>query len=212
MRFPNLLSSRWDYWGFYGSIRGAAKFDRICRSIIIVAYIILCFGKFAISNQGKDNKYTNDDVDGSTNPQDYPVVKISMAICTWTSYIYMYYFLMGFNATGPFVLTMARIISGNIPYFLKFYSITLVAYAMAIAVLTNNGDPSIEYGFGHVLFICWNLIKQTVSLQNFQEWDSFGYEDAAADYAWLLDICVTTFYICVVLVMLNLLIAMVNGK
>lgn len=208
---PYIFEYRVDYWGFYGGVRGAAKFDKIARTIIMITFTAVCIEKTKLSFSGDGNIYSTNDDGHNWNPQDYPGLKISMAISVLVSYIYLYYFFMGFDSTGPFVLTMTRIIGGIIPFFLTFYSITLLGFAGAISVITNLGDPRTSYGFGHVAFIAWNLIKQTVGLQNFHEYDAFGYSDAPNDLIWILDILQTSFYVCVVLIMLNLLIGMVSN-
>jgi hypothetical protein len=124
----------------------------------------------------------------------------------WFSF---YYYLMGFDGTGPFVLSITRIVSKDIPFFMTFYLVVLIAFACSLSMLVNDGDPESSYGFYNLMVSFWVLIKLTV---NFGEY-SFGLDEdhVPMRLLWLFDFLQTFFYIIVVLMMLNLLIAMINS-
>jgi hypothetical protein len=73
----------------------------------------------------------------------------------------------GFDYSGPFILTIVRVLYRDVPYFLAFYLIVVVAFASAIAMLVNYGDPDINYGFKKLVFTFWTLLRDTVSQQFF---------------------------------------------
>ena len=75
--------------------------------------------------------------------------------------------MTGFDYSGPFILTIVRVCYRDVPYFLAFYLIIVVAFASAIALLVNYGDPDINYGFERLLYTFWSLLKDTVALQYF---------------------------------------------
>jgi hypothetical protein len=175
-----------DYWGLIGgvnAVRGAARFDKVCRTIIMMSYTALCSFK-SYQHVDTDFSPTEADVDQGRpfNSQDFVGVKLSAAICVMSTYIYAYYFLMGFDTTGPFVLILSRIVGKNIPFFLMFYAISLIGFACSIALLTNNGDPNINYGIFHTLSVSWYLVKQTVSVKNFNEMNAYDTDSTPEDF------------------------------
>ena len=198
------------------AVRGAARLDKICRTIMLISFSAVLGYKFSMLQNGEDNVFTPSPEDAAkgleNNPQDYPGLKVSMAICIFSAYLYLYYFLMGFEFSGSFVLIMARIISRNIPFFMMFYAVVLVGFAATIALITNDGTPDYNYGMRHMIFVIWNLFKQTVNVQDFHEKDAYDYDSAPDSLKWILDITQTAFVFSVVILMLNLLIAMVNGN
>ena len=88
-----------------------------------------------------------------------------MTICVMTSWIHMYYYFMGFDFSGPFVLTIMKIVMNDIPYFLNFYAIILIAFGCALSMLANDGNNSPGYGFFLLLKTVWGLIQSMVGFQ-----------------------------------------------
>ena len=139
-------------------------------------------------------------------------VKVSFVFCIIAAWLYLYYFLMGFDSTGPFVLTIYRIVSRDVPFFVTFYLIVLVAFGCAMSLLTNTGDMTVGYGFKHLILTIYDLIQVTVMMQQL---GSYGAEIdvnfVPSNLVWVYNIIFTAFYIVVVLMFLNLLIAMINS-
>ena len=81
------------------------------------------------------------------------------------------------------MLTISRIISIDVPYFLRFYSIVVIAFACGISVCTNNGNYHIEYGIQSLLLTIYCLIQDTVNMRNLTQnvihWN--GNSDASQD-------------------------------
>lgn len=69
---------------------------------------------------------------------------------------------MGFDSTGPFILKIYTIISRDVPYFLQYYVIILMALACALSMLTTDGNTAPGAGFFRLLLMFWTLFKQTV--------------------------------------------------
>ena len=212
LELPLIYAEGFDYFGYYGGIRSSARFDRIARFIISISFMALCLTKGIYAATDNFNRYSVNSLDDVTpiyNLQDFLGVRFTATICIIAIYSYTYYFLMGFDSTGPFVLTIYRIISKNIPFFLQFYVIILVGFACALSMLSNNGDPTISYGFFHFILVIWSLVQKTVNLSpTYSEPDPSFVPN---DIYFLFDITNTLFYTVVVLLMLNLLIAIING-
>lgn len=207
---PNILRYGLDYWGFYGGIRGAAVFDKYCRGLITVSFLVFCILKGYLGITHHINDYASTSSDLSYNPQDFVGVKVSLSICVLSAYAYVYFFFMGFDSTGPFVLTVYRIISRKIPFFLLFYCVILVGFACALSMLTNDGNPSAGYGFWRLILAIWTLIHTTVNASPTN--DVIDISLVPPDLQWLFDILLTSYFVIVVLMMMNLLIAMINGE
>jgi hypothetical protein len=209
--FPAIVKYRLDYWGFLGGIRGAARFDKYVRTLMTWSFIALCISKLFVSMSDDANVYQADDQ--SQTPykiQDFQTVTYSLTICVMSCYVYMYYFLMGFDTSGPFVLTIYRIISQNIPYFLQFYIVILVSFGCALSLVTNTGNPSFVYGFRHLGLVIWTLVRGTVNLEPSN--NELREENVARNVMWLYDLLITSYNILVVIIFLNLLIALISGK
>ena len=66
------------------------------------------------------------------NPQDNPGSKICLTLCVVVSWFNLYYYMMGFKGTGPFMLTFKRVISHDVPYFMQFFFIPLAGFALCL--------------------------------------------------------------------------------
>ena len=126
----------------------------------------------------------------------------------YTDFCYMYTKLDIFK--GPFVLTIANIVGRDIPYFLMFYTIILIAYSASLCAITMNYDTSSDFGFRIFLLGIYDLIQITVN-QNLQPSSNFDPSNVPAENLPLFDFVLTTFYVIVVLMFINILIAMINN-
>lgn len=202
---PLLWEYGFDYWGLrtgfsHRHVRGAAKYEKLMDTFLVLSYVSVFVNVFLRFNSQNDDTY------GDIG------TKISLTVCILVAWMYLFYFFMGFESTGPFVLTIYRIVSSDIPYFVMFYFLVIVAFGCSLSLLTNNGDPTIGYNVGHVLYTMYDLIQVTVSLQqngNFHDElnSTFVPEQLVTIFSFLL----TIFYFIVVLMFLNLLIAMINN-
>lgn len=187
-------------------------FDRFAKSIVTLTFSLLILFKALIISRNEDNVYaipSSNPYDDTYNPNNYSGVRISMTICALALYSYLYYYLMGFNSTGPFVLTIYRIVSRNIPYFIRFYIVILVGFSCAFTMLTYNGNPQFHYGFWHLLLTVWTLIRQTVNLEASN--NALSNENTPEDVLWLYDIVLTAFNVVISIVFINLLIALISS-
>ena len=93
------------------AVRGAAKLDKLCRTVMLISYAVLLAykidihfsadggNKFYEVQNGNSTMYVGPRAPpglsgGPYNPQDYPGMKVSMAVGLFSAYIYVYYFLM----------------------------------------------------------------------------------------------------------------------
>ena len=120
----------------------------------------------------------------------------------------MYYFLMGFDSTGPFVLKIYRIISKDVPYFLQFYIVILAALASALSMLTNDGNPAEGAGLYRFILTLWTLLKLTVNGSD--DYNVLGITNVPNDLQWFYDIIYTAFTAVAVLLLVNILIAIIG--
>lgn len=194
----------------WNKLRGVAKYDKLFRLIKIFSFAIYCIFRIDLYQRGEIlQRYS---IDGATvyyNTIDDTGIKITMSICIISSWLHLYYFLMAFDSTGPFVLTIARIIAKDIPYFLQFYLIVVIAFSCAISMIGNDGNNQGYHGFLILIKTMWNLIQKLVSasLTN----DVVDVNSAfPSKVIWIADILLTTYNFTVVIILLNLLIALIS--
>ena len=143
------------------------------------------------------------------NPQDYPGSKISLSVCVVACWFNLYYYMMGFKATGPFMLTFKRVISHDVPYFMQFFFIPLFGFALCLSMLENDGTVEKGYAFWNTFRTIWNLMQKSVAMNLFIDLTSLSL--VPNNLQWLSNLLLTAFYGFVVLIMLNLLIAIINN-
>ena len=156
---PCLVRYGYEYFGLFSSrsIRGAAKYEKMCNTIMILAFTSLITNEYI-----RHIKYElRIPIDVVTDLG----VKLSFTICIGFIWLYLFYFFMGFDRTGPFVLTIYRIVSRDIPFFITFYFIVVIAFGCALSLLTSSGNSSMSYGFTHVILTIFDLIQITVNMQ-----------------------------------------------
>ena len=203
------------YWGLgtsFGvesSIRGAPKLDKMCIAVTTMSFTSLCLSKgIAAMNL---NGHSDDFVVSNNYEQ---AIYYSLIICVLSSWINLYYYLMAFDSTGPFVLTLYKIISEDVPYFMRFYFIILSALACAIALMTADGAHDIRTNFVHLIQVWWSLIKITVNVSDLSQngpSDDFQIQYIPLGMTWFYDLIRTSFGIVVNILMLNLLIAIMSN-
>ena len=93
---------------------------------------------------------------------------------------------------------------------MQFYSIIVIAFGCALSVLINDGQQAtFGYGFALLLKSFWTLIQMTVNIQNLT-YQAIEVDKFPQNVKWLADLLTTSFYMVVVIVMLNLLIALMS--
>ena len=191
----------------FRNVRGMALFHVICRLVEMISFVIFSTNKYAKIQTGQIDKcaYNSSDL----HPQDINEIKVPLIICVMTSWVHLYYYLLGFKNTGLFVLTMTKIIMRDIPHFFRFFTISLFAFASAISMLGNTGNYHTRFSFWRYIKTLWTLIHETVN--NSSPDDQTSLALVPKDLQWLSDIWNTLFYYGVAYVMLNLLIAIINS-
>mmetsp|Transcript_6116 Transcript_6116/g.8528 ORF Transcript_6116/g.8528 Transcript_6116/m.8528 type:complete len:1586 (-) Transcript_6116:145-4902(-) len=188
-------------------LRGIAWFHVVCRLVKIISFSAFCISRYYhLQTNSIDKCEVGDE---SLHPQDLPEIKIPLVLCVMTSWIHLYYYMMCFEKTGLYVLTLTRIIVRDVPHFLRFYVISLFAFSSAIAMLGNNGNYHTRYAFWHYLKTLWTLIQETVV--SIPSDDQAHMHLVPEDLRWLSDIWNTMFFYGVAFVMINLLIAIINS-
>ena len=177
-------------------------------------------------------RYTNGDISNQLLPEQYnnithshmvynanldvyysPIndlrIQFPLIIRVFVAWVRIYFFLMGFDSTGPFVITIYRIVSKDVPYFLYFYLVVLAAFACALTSLINDGDPTVSMGFWDIMVTFWVLMKFTVNWGQY----NFGVDEAYVSdkNVELFDFIQTFFFFIVNILMLNLLIARMSN-
>jgi hypothetical protein len=209
------------------SFRGVARYDKALRVIKILAYF--SFMSLSVCEKYRGNTRTSaaptfmptaaPTMDGSDSyaPEGAPGagdwydfgIKISVVICVASSYLHLYYYFMGFDRTGPFVLTMFRIITQDVPYFMQFYCLIVVATACSLSLLRDNLNSQAG-GFTLLARVIYKLIQDTVGVEitNYSINDLSEYPE---HLQWIVNIVLTFYRITVIILMLNLLIAMISN-
>jgi nicotinamidase-related amidase len=195
---------KFGFLDYLGRVRGAARFEKLSNIIVV-----FCYTALFVSMYIRYWKYQNGDVVDVTSDA---AVKVSFVFCILAAWLYLYYFLMGFDHTGRFVLVIYRIVTLDVPFFVTFYLIVLVAFGCAISLLTNSGNTSPGYGFLNLLITIFSLIQVTVSMQQNGNYNSqISVANVSPDLVLVFNVVFTSFYIVVVLMFLNLLIAIINS-
>jgi nicotinamidase/pyrazinamidase len=193
----------------FWNLRGIPVYDKLLKTAKMLAFVAFCFCKGFQEHRTHKGPVAGDRYEVQNDRSDEGA-KIALTLCIISSWMHLYYFLMGFDSTGPFVLTISRIVSKDVPYFFKFYSIVVVAFACALSVLSNNGNNAAWYGFFHLIKAIWTLIQDTINMRAISHDYTNHMQYYPRHLQWLADILLTVYYISVVLLMLNLLIAMIN--
>ena len=86
--------------------------------------------------------------------------------------------------------------------------LVLFTFSCALGLLSQqqSDEEDVYYGIKHLLFIAWTLVRATVNVPGNPELLS-NKDDLDPFFIMLY----TGFYVCVVVLMLNLLIAMINS-
>ena len=219
---------------FY-NLRGIAKFDKYIRVIKISSFILFCFFQYLMvieiykrdeNNDDYNNTGTynsNNDYNGLPNSdinnkviyhKYYEGMKISLSICTLSSWLHLYYYLMGFDSTGPLTLTIFKLVTTDIPHFFNFFIIVVIAFACSLGNLAttmggNSKNPT--YDFVFILRSLWSLIQVAVNFSPTQDVLNLQNNNFSSNYLWLYEFLLTCYYAVVLILMINLLIALMNS-
>jgi hypothetical protein len=136
-------------------------------------------------------------------------MKACLVICVAACYLHQFYFFMGFARAGPFVLTLYRIISQDVPYFIQFYCLIVFATACALSVLKNDLYNA-SGGFILLCDIAYKLVQDIVGLE-LTHYSVTNLGDYPRHLRWIVNIVLTLYRIVVTILMLNLLIAMISN-
>ena len=143
------------------------------------------------------------------NPQDYTGSKISLSLCVVACWFNLYYYLMGFKRTGPFMLTFKKVIAHDFPYFMQFFFVPLFGFGFCLSMLENNGTVQGDYPFWNTARTLWALIQKAATMNIFI--DTTALSLVPNNLQWLSNLLLTSFYAFCLLIMLNLLIAIINA-
>ena len=197
----------------YFRVQGTARFHIISRAVKIISYYIflgfqLADGTFTHQSRADDYAFNS----ALESPQGNRAVKISLTVCVMISWLHGYFYLLGFESTGPFLLVLSRIVIKDLPYFAQFYVYVLLGFGCATAMVSNNGEEDASFGFSRLLESIFGLIQKTVNISPFRTYPAsvLGLDDVGDDISWLQDVLVTMYYSIVVFVLLNLLIAIMS--
>jgi hypothetical protein len=117
------------------------------------------------------------------------------------------YVLLGFEATGKFVVVIFNIISNDFPNFIKSYIIILFGFSSAIAAITSsNLDRSVHDGFSHFFEIAWKMFNFSIG-QSTSVLDETSY-DLSERTSWVFVLLAAGHNLGVLILMLNLLIGL----
>ena len=202
----------WKRIGFYFSrVHGVVYFHVFCRSLKVVSFFL--FLAFQLYD-GSANVDQADDIYSSAlkSPQDSKAVKIPLAVCVMTAWVHSYYYLVGFERTGPFLLVLSRIILNDLPYFFIFFIFVLLAFASSISMVSND-ISNISFGFSRLVETLFGLIQKTVNVMPTTIYPAgvISVDNVAIDLQWVQDIQIVLFYGTVNLLLVNLLIAIMSS-
>jgi ankyrin repeat protein len=197
---PEILTRGISYWGWGDSyVRGAARLDNVCSTIEFLSFGMACFLKLL-------QFFNHLSIDQGDVP-----IRVLISISVLTSWVYLYFFLLGFTHTGTFVIIVSTILSKDIPVFFSMYTVVLCGFGSSFALTSLAKGGTMASGFNHFFSVLWSLFVYTVTGGNYDGFD--GKFFPTADYSrpfWLYVILVAMFNLIILFLMLNLLVAMMS--
>jgi ankyrin repeat protein len=185
---------RWQHWGAGGKVRGAGLLENVCSSLEFALFTATCASKLYL--------YQN-------NLDDVSAVRITLSLSALTCWIRICYVLMGFKQTGNFVVIVSNILYKDFPLFFWVYITILLGFGSAHAVLTVDQRPqSVSNGIHHFASSVWYIFMYTIDGQNQEVWEKVNVLER--NCAGLFQALNAVYNVCIVLLMLNLLIAMMS--
>ena len=192
-----IFKHRWDHYGLRGGIRGAAQLENITRSLVFVFFTITCFCKFTSNVMYSD-----------------ALTRIFLSLTVLTTWISVYYFLMGFEKSGNFVVIVFNIIGQDLPSFVTSFVIILFGFGSAHAALTSyptHGGNHAGEGFSIYFHTIWEMFNHAINGQSTNTLDS-NVQDLDDWPKKVFTVFAAAFNVCIVIIMLNLLIAMMTER
>lgn len=187
------------YWGIGADlgVRGAAQLDNICSTVEFLTFATACFLKVL--------QYVNAVSTESTEQ----TVRALLSITVLTSWIYLYFFLLGFEITGVFVVIVADILSSDMPKFMALFVVVLFGFGSSFALLHGTEiGVGLTGGVHNLIDYIWTLLVYTITGGNEGE-RYFPYGHGRAP-RWFYVGLVMLYNLCIVFLMLNLLVAMMS--
>jgi hypothetical protein len=196
---PDMHKQGFAYWGFGGELevgtRGAAQLDNLCSSIEFLTFGIACFIKVL--------QYFDVVSVASTDS----TIRVFLSITVVTSWIYLYFFLLGFEMTGVFVVIVGEILSSDLPKFMSLFVIVLFGFGISFSLL-HFTSGNVGSGFHNMLDSVWSLFVYTITGGNEGiQYYPYNHGDSPR---WFYVGMVMLYNLCIVFLMLNLLIAMMS--
>ena len=190
------------YRKIMGRLRGIAWYHVICRSLKMVSFIVYCIAKIITLGITFTALCS---IEGIAPKEEPSVVKIPLLVCVLVCWYHLYFYLMCFESTGLYVLTLSRIVVRDVPHFLRFYVISLFAFTSPISMLGNSGNYRVKYSFWQYVRTIWSMINQTVIRIPVDDRTLLIF--VPEDLRLVSDMWNTIFFYAVAFVMINLLIA-----
>ena len=183
-------------------MQGVPRFHLVCKIVKIFSFALFCY--FRINQK--------EAYDDGTVQYSNPVgVKLNLAVCIMASWMHLYYYLMAFEKTGPFMLTLTSIIGVEIPNFLKFYLITVIAFACGVSLVADEVDCNWSTGISNLFETLWALIQQTLHPLLPSSLDNADMSIVSENLMAVNDFLITVYHGVVNIIMLNILIAIINA-
>jgi ankyrin repeat protein len=182
------------HWGAGGKVRGAGLLENVCSSLEFALFTAVCIAKFSLYEKHSDN---------------ISAVRITLSLSALTCWIRICYVLMGFKQTGNFVVIVSNILWKDFPLFFWVYITILLGFGSAHAVLTvDQRSRSVANGIHHFVSSVWYIFMYTIDGQNQPVWEKVSVLEE--DCQGLFQALNAVYNVCIVLLMLNLLIAMMS--
>lgn len=192
--FDKIIRYGFRHLGADGKVRGAGLLENVCSALEFALFSATCIIKFYL--------YQND-------IEDMSAIRITLSLSALTCWIRICYILMGFKQTGNFVVIISNILWNDFPLFFWVYITILLGFSSAHAVLTIDQSPQTVWnGIHHFIGSVWYIFMYTIDGQNQQIWEKV--EVLEENCQGLFQVLNAIYNICIVLLMLNLLIAMMS--
>jgi len=124
-------------------------------------------------------------------------VRVAISLCSMIGWCYMFFFLLAFRMTGPMVVMIFKMVTGDVMRFLAVFSVFLLAFAQAFFVLFERDGFE---GMADSVKTCFLAML-----------GDFEFDDYIQSPFMLMSVVLLVLYVVVItILLLNLLVAMMG--
>lgn len=194
--------SGWTYFGIDGWTRGAALLQNITTVAEFLFFSLACLTKAVMFKK----KILGD-----------VAVRVFLSAAALSSWVKIYYVLMGLKTTGNFVVIVTTILTKDFPQFLSQFFVTLFGFGSAVAALRASNNfirthfelprLTVRTGFRQYFAAIWDCLVFVLSGGNIP----VPMDGVPKHAVWLFKLLTSLYAVIVTFILINILIAMMSN-